>query len=147
MSLLNEAHWSPAKKSSIALYEAAYREEQLSLHSAAKRFLERFGGIIVKYSTPDDQLDVLDLCANDAVQGMGDGGLIQLERELSVHPLCPLGHFDDGTCLLVQDRLGRVYGISDELLIRAGESGEDAVNNILTGIEMPIIRSNIRRRH
>ena len=130
---LRAAQWSPGRQVSVTAYTEAFREEGIVLLPASRSFLERFGGLIIKYETPSKQADVLEFCADDAVCGLGKGGLRQLEQLLGVHPLCPIGHYQYGTCMLVQDEKGRVFGVSDETTTFIGESGEASIEHILSG--------------
>lgn len=143
---LRAARWSPQRRLIVTAYEAAYEKEGFSLHAAARRFLQRFGGLIIKYQTTADQPDVLDFCADDAVRGMGSGGLAQIERLLGIRPLCPLGHYQHGTCMLLQAGDGRVFGVADDTVTRLAKSGEEAVNNILANLDVELIQSAVASR-
>ena len=56
------------------------------------------------------------------LRGMGSGGLRQVERLLDVRPLCPIGHYQNGTCMLLQDETGRVFGVWDDTTVFLGDS-------------------------
>ena len=66
-----------------------------------------------------------------------------MERLLDVRPLCPIGYYQFATCLMLQDERGRVFGVSDDTTSFLGESGEEAVENILSLREPRLIRSEV----
>lgn len=123
----------------IAPYETAYAAEGLPFPQKVKAFLRHFGGLIIRYGTPAENQDVLEFLAERAVQGMGRGGNKGFEELVGVAPLCPIGHYQYGTCILFMDRRGRVFGGSDEAVTLVGSTGEEAINNILCGIDGKIL--------
>jgi SUKH-3 immunity protein len=138
---LRAAKWSPGRKVDGSVYERVYQEEDVPLLPASRDFLSRYGSLIIPYADQAGNRDVLEFCADDAVRGMGSGGLRQVERLLGVRPLCPIGHYQFGTCMLLQDETGRVLGVSDDTTSFLGASGEEAIENILSGRAPRIIRS------
>ncbi|HZU38912.1 MAG TPA: hypothetical protein VFA18_23495, partial [Gemmataceae bacterium] len=54
-----------------------------------------------------------------------------------------LGHYQYGTCLLLQAPDRAVFGVSDDALSRLGGSGEEAINAILIGLEPELIDSEV----
>jgi SUKH-3 immunity protein len=140
---LREAGWSPLRRTDPAHYEKAFEREGISLTQATRDFLGRYGGLVIKYQGAMGQTDVLDFCADDAVRGIGARGLHEMERLLDVRPLCPIGYCLCSTCLMLQDERGRVFGVSDDTTSFLGESGEEAVENILSLREPRLIRSEV----
>lgn len=141
--LLRVAKWTPQRQKPTAVYKSAYQEEGATFSSATERFLKRFGGLTIHYPTGAGQPDVLEFCADDAIRGVGRTALTQLERLVGVAHLCPIGHYQYGTCMLLQDERGRVFGVSDDTLTRVGESGEEAIENILSNKEVLILRQEL----
>ena len=140
---LRAAGWLPIRERNTPVYETAYQDEGVSLLPATHDFLRRYGGRVIRYEDQSKNLDILEFCADDAVRGMGGGGLRQVERLLDVRPLCPIGHYQYGTCMLLQDETGRVFGVSDDTTVFLGDSGEEAIENILSGREPQLLRSEI----
>jgi hypothetical protein len=97
--------------------------------------LREFGGLIITYALKKQQEDVLEFLAERAVQGMGGGGVKEFERLIGVCPLCPIGHYLFGTCMLFMDAKGRVFGGSDEAVTLIGNTGKEAVGKILSGAQ------------
>ena len=104
-----------------------------------KQFVREFGGLIIRYETKSRQEDVLEFLAERAVQGMGGSGLTGFEELIGVAPLCPIGHYLFGTCMLFMDSRGQVFGGSDETVTFVGKTGEDAIGNILTGVASEVL--------
>jgi hypothetical protein len=98
---------------------------------------------VIEYEGALGQSDVLEFCADGAVRGMGGGGLDQMERLLDVSPLCPIGHYKHATCMMLQDESCRVFGVSDDTTSFLGESGEEAIENILSLRDPRLIRSDV----
>jgi hypothetical protein len=142
-SYLREAGWSAARRTDPTDYERAFEHEGVPLTQSTRDFLDRYGGLVIKYRDPLGQTDVLDLRADDAVRGIGPRGLDEMERLLDARPLCPIGHYQFATCMLLQDGSGRVFGVSDDTTSFLGESGEDAIENILSLREPRLIRSEV----
>lgn len=140
---LRGAGWSAEKRVERARYEAAFEREGVSLTQATRDFLSRYGGLMIRYHDIVGGTDVLEFCADDAVRGLGSGGLHQMERLLDVSPLCPVGHYQYATCMMLQDEKGRVFGVSDDTTSFLGESGEEAIENILSLREPRLIRSEV----
>lgn len=136
---LRKAGWTPTRTVPTTAYEQAYAAEGLLLVPKAKQFLHEFGGLIIRYDTKSAQEDVLEFLAERAVQGMGGAGIAGFETLTRVSPLCPIGHYLFGTCMLFMDGQGRVFGCSGEAVILVGNTGEEAVVNILTGVESEVI--------
>ena len=66
-----------------------------------------------------------------------------MERLLDVRPLCPIGYHQFATSLMLQDERRRVFGVSDDTTCFLGESGEEAIENILSLREPRLIRSDV----
>jgi hypothetical protein len=134
LEYLRKAGWTPNRAVPTSTYERAYKAESIPLLPKPKKFLREFGGLIICYVTKLRQQDVLEFLAEQAVQGIGDGGIKGFEELIGVAPLCPIGHCFFGTCLLLMDANGRVFGGSDETVVLIGKTGKQAATNILTGV-------------
>lgn len=124
---------SLAEEDTFSLIAKAFESEGVKLSGAAGSFLEKFGGAVVRYQFNESLTDVLDFCADDAVCGMGDGILSNLEERLNVGMLCPVGGFCFGMRNLLMNADGAVYGVGDEGVARIASSGEEAIDLILSG--------------
>jgi hypothetical protein len=143
LTYLRKAGWMPSRLVPTALYEEAYTAEGLSLLPKVKMFLSRFGGLIISHVTKSQQHDVLEFLAERAVRSMGNGGIEGFEELIGVTPLCPIGHCSFGTCILLMDRRGQVFGGSDETVTFVATTGEEAISNILSGVESQILEPRI----
>jgi hypothetical protein len=136
---LKNAGWTPQRIVPIPLYEQAYAAEGLPLLPKTKLFLRKFGGLIIRYTTKSEQEDVLEFLAERAALGMGGSGIECFEELTGVTPLCPIGHYLFGTCMLFMDSRGQVLGGSDETVTLIGRTGQEAISNILTGVESKVV--------
>jgi SUKH-3 immunity protein len=141
LDYLRKAEWTQGRVVPTSLYEEAYASEGLCLLPTARRFLRGFGGLIIRYESRSHQEDILEFLADRAVLGMKGRGIASFEELIGVAPLCPIGHYLFGTCMLFMDGRGRVYGGSDEIITLVGKTGEEAVGNILTGAESEILEA------
>jgi hypothetical protein len=145
---LCEAGWKPGREISTRVYEDAYRSEGRSLLPKAKEFLRGFGGLIIRYPTKAKGTDVLAFLADREVRAMDGSGVQCFEELIGVAPLCPIGHYQFGTCILFMDKRGYVFGGSDETISLIGQTGDEAVGNILTGVESLVLepKAETKRR-
>jgi hypothetical protein len=139
-SSLRRAGWKPTRSVRTSICEEAYAHEGLQLLPKPKAFLRKFGGLVIPYVTKSQQQDVLDFLAERAIRGMKHG-IKGFEKLLVTAPLCPVGHYLFGTCILLMDRKGQIFGGSDETLTRVGNTGEKAISNILGGIDAEILEN------
>ena len=72
---------------------------------------------------------------------MGRGVLAQTEEELGVGRLCLIGRYLHGLCLLLQGEDDSVHGLSDDRALLVGSTGEQAVDNVLSGKEPQVVES------
>jgi hypothetical protein len=139
LAFLLKAGWTPRRAISTSLYEEAYRSEGRPFLLKAKQFLARYGGLIIPYVTKSQKKDVLAFLAEREVHAMDRSGVECFEELIGVAPLCPIGHYQCGTCILFMDKRGHVFGGSDETLALIGRTGEEAVGNILSGAESEVL--------
>jgi hypothetical protein len=137
--LLRGAGWEPGRVVSVGPYIAAYRAEKIPWTNQVEEFLTEFGDLIIEYPTRFERKDVLEFCAQRAAQGIGPDGLKGFEELSGRQSLCPLGHYQSGTCLLLMAAKGDVLGGTDEVLTLIGNTGKNAIGNILTGAEPQVI--------
>jgi hypothetical protein len=136
---LRRAGWTPARTVSTRVYEDAYQTEGRTLLPKTKEFLRNFGGLIIPYLTSSQREDVLAFLADREVHAMDRNGVECFEELTGAAPLCPIGHYQFGTCILFMDKRGYVFGGSDETVTLIGRTGEEAVGNILSGTEAQVI--------
>jgi hypothetical protein len=133
-ALLTKSGWWPNYHGPVDLYVAVYRDEELKFPRAARRFLDRFGGLVIQYKTKMQQDDVLEFRADRAARGSGQDTLVGYEEMAGEHPLCPIGSYSFGMCMLLMDAKARVFGGTEWSLLLVGRTGEEAIERILTGV-------------
>ncbi|HEV3339439.1 MAG TPA: SUKH-3 domain-containing protein [Pirellulales bacterium] len=136
---LRKAGWSPTRVVPTSVYERAYENEHLRFVVEVKEFLRHFGGLIIKYKMPTKVPDVLEFEAEHAVRGMGRGALRSFEELTKASALFPIGHYQGGTCMLLMDEGGKVFGGSDTCVCLIGRTGSEAVETILTGSRVTVL--------
>jgi hypothetical protein len=139
LSYLRNAGWSPTRHVPTAVYETAYANEKLSFVSKVKSFLSSFGGLIINYQMPNHVEDILEFEAQNAVRGMGGGALRIFEDLIQASHLSPIGHYQAGTCMLLMDENGKVFGGSDTYVCLIGKTGREAIEAILSGSEVTVL--------
>lgn len=144
LSYLRKAGWAPDRAVSTLRYKKAFESEGIALAPTVERFLREFGGLVIPYGTPSRQEDVLEFLADRAVQGMGGGAVQEFEELIGSGPLCPIGHYLFGTCMLFMDSRGRVFGGSDEAVTFVGKTGDDAIGNIMTSVPSELVEPKTR---
>jgi len=139
LNRLKCAGWGPSRKIDIRKYVSAFASEKVAMVAPAKTFLRTFGGLLVNYTTRANDDDVLDFSADEAVEGHGAGALHRYELILGTGSLSPIGYFDTGSCLLLMDSSGIVYGASGWRLILVGKTGVGAIESIVSGGEFEVL--------
>src|SRR5271166_2959759 len=117
LTSLRAGDWTPDRTVPTTTYSSAYDDEELTLLPRAKEFLSRFGGLTIRYRTPTGQEDVLDFRADRTVVGAGHGAIAGYEEWAHTRPLCPIGSYQFGTCMLLMDAHGQVFGGTEWSLI------------------------------
>ena len=130
---LRLAGWSPTREVPLGIYETAFAEENLTIPTKVQSFLRHFGGLIIPYKNLAQQDDTIDFLAEEAVQGLGNQQLRSYDALVGGGHLCPIGHYAFGSCLLLMSSTGNVYGGQDMILYFVGNSGPQALENLVTG--------------
>ena len=139
LPLLRKAGWAPGRAVPVDSFVAAYRAEGLPWTNEVEEFLREFGDLVIVYTTKFESNDVLEFCAQRAALGIGRVGLKEFEELSGRRSLCPVGHYQFGTCLLLMAGNGEMLGGTDEAITFIGKSGKDAIGNILIREEASLI--------
>ncbi len=139
LPLLRRAGWEPGRAVPVDPYMAAYHAEKIPWTKEVEEFLSEFGDLIIEYTTGFEGKDVLEFCARRAAQGIGRGGIEGFQELSGRSYLGPLGHCQFGTCLLFMADKGEILGGTDEGITFIGQTGKNAIGNVLTGAEPKVI--------
>lgn len=140
---LEAAGWSPDRVVNVSIYKAAFLEEDLPFPKSIRDFLAVFGGLVITYTTRRSQDDTVDFLAEEAVQGLGGGVLRPYERLANNQQLFPIGHTGDGMTLLLMTSRGAVFAGVDWRVRRIGNTGPEAIENIVSGELLDIIGDSV----
>ena len=134
--LLAAAGWTEGRTADTAPMEHTLRAKGFPVFPAQKRFLARFGGLAfhnpaaVPPAAEDWHFRIDDALRHaSAVTTAGYAKLLGA-------PVSVIGNGFGDYLLLVMDEDGRVYGGYDQVFLRVGDSGEDAIEALATGREL-----------
>jgi len=133
---LRAAGWTEGRAVAIDVFEEANREAGFHVGTQAKLFLREFGNLRLRY--PDHKVpEHEDECSFDAVWAAGMAipeAIEDYERAIGQR-LTVIGESHHQHMTLCMDEDGRVYGGFEGVLVRFGESGEDAIDALCEGRE------------
>jgi hypothetical protein len=140
MRCLEKAGWRVDRHVDTSRYEAVWRERGFGVGQLAIKFLSEFGGLSLRYPhfrAPSCE-DGCHFIADQASANAQDWRLRQFERALGSH-LTVIGEAFSDHMTLLMDEGGRVYGGFENILVRVGDSGADAINALCEGREVQTI--------
>lgn len=142
INCLQCAGWKPQRRVQTASYKNAFLNEGFDFPSEIQTFLQRYGGLVISYRMRNNTVDVLEFTADYAVVGMSDG-LDETKEITQTSSLYPIGTYMNRTTILLMSREGKVFGYSDTYISHIADSGEQAIENILTGKPFTILQSEM----
>jgi len=140
-ALLQQAGWYPGRDINIDGYVQALLAEGYPVFPVVKKFLKKFGGIEIKFTFDTVYGTIASSVHFDAAAAAAavyNEGYVSKYVERTGTPLCVIGESENRNTTLMMDQEGKVYGGFDSDLAFFGETGEQAIENILN-------RQNIRR--
>ena len=137
LEILTKAGWSPDRIVPVSPFISASAAAGYELHAAAARFLERFGGLVVRFDYEkklwSGSVVLHRMFHFDVGKAIRESAESTAEYRLWIgKPVCVIGDSNMGNSLLLMDVNGCVYAGSDEYLCVIGESGEDAIEALCT---------------
>lgn len=131
---LREAGWHPERRIDVSECERAMERHGVRLQESARRFLETFGKLELRYSKRG--LSGLE----GACHFHADVAVLRIDSELLDEyqqfldcKLSVVGACSDGETVLLMDEKGAVYGGIEETLFVLGQTGVDAINALCMG--------------
>jgi len=130
LRILEASGWFPGRTVSIASWTNSLRSEGFTVIPEAARLLEEFGGLTIYPKHPTSGMPVADTIRFDPLlAASGDFNRVDYwQRKLNVL-LTPLAEVGNAMMLLAED--GRVFICGDNILLLAGDSFVDAMDNTL----------------
>lgn len=141
-TILRRFGWFPGRNVNIEPFVAALEKNGYTVFPAVQKFLREFGGITLDYrrDTPYGRLrKFTSFDVEVEASALFPEILEDYESFLSV-PLCIIGITDGRETTLLMDPAGKIYGVYDERIIFCGETGSEAIENILNNKNIKILR-------
>jgi SUKH-3 immunity protein len=136
--LLRSAGWMPGRRSSTSEARATLEKAGFTLHPLAQRFLEEFGGLEVQHphAKVRSVTDRFKLDVGGALKMFDPSWVREDYSRRAGAPLCVIGHSHRGYMVLAMAPDGQVYAGFDQALVRVGDSGEAAIENLCSGQDL-----------
>jgi hypothetical protein len=131
-NLLAKAGWHEGRAVNVSSIEESLIARGYSIAPVVHEFLQEFGGLRLKfpYDRNKGTMGLMSFNAGDAGKGLTEKVKAAYERAVGA-PLCVIGM--ESQDLLMMDTQGKVYSAFEQYLELIGESGMDAIENILRG--------------
>lgn len=140
---LIEAGWYPGRHIDITPYAEALEREGYRVLPAAARLLHEYGGLSVPFTRAIARHAVsgqFHFCADRAAEAIDHEGYVAHFADTLASAVCVVGAIvPDGTTLLMTPD-GALYGGFDTRLVRFGVSVEQAIECLVDGWPVTIIR-------
>lgn len=136
LDLLEKAGWYQDRSIDIAEYERVLSAEGYKISEYAREFLKRFGGLTVTH--PQARVaDMEDRFHLNPVKAANDVYCerIQSYEEMVGESLVVIGQAYREHMILSMSESGKVYASLDNLLLKLGNSGFEAIETLCQGKE------------
>jgi hypothetical protein len=110
-SILVAAGWKPGRRVDVSAWRDQLEGRGLTMHDAAERFLQEFGGMDVRASG-SGVTSAKEPFQFDPTLALGEEDSFELWSRRSGHSLFPLGELDRGRFFLGIDEEGEIYLVS-----------------------------------
>lgn len=137
LQLLHQSGWHDKRIAPIDAYIVELGQESYRATEAVIDFLRSFGGLSVVH--PDDKVPGrTDFFHLDPIQGAHSTTRERVEtyEERIGEQLCVIGEAYSRYMVLMMSPSGSVYAAYDDILIKVGDSGADAIEAICSGRDM-----------
>ena len=132
---LRQAGWSETRAVDTGVYTRLLKAEGYPVFPCVEQFFRSFASLKVFFSTPQGEDNDFSLDPSEAIE------VIYAERVTEDYSprvglaLCTIGLYHHGNMVLMMDSGGAVYGGYDETLLFIADSGEEALEAMITGAE------------
>ena len=136
---LTNAGWRPGRHTPVPVdTEAELAADGHELLASAHAFLTEFGGLTVihPHFRVVDTLDNFVIDPLLAASGTDPAWVRDYERRTRESALTPIGEASRGYLIMCMGPAGAVYGGYDDVLLKLGTSGDDALEALCTGREL-----------
>lgn len=132
---LRHSGWTEGRSVDTTQYEQYLKAEGYPVHDTVREFLRQFGGLTMTYphaKVPNKQ-DDLHLIPKRAGEIVFPEKVTEYYSDRAGTPLCVIGTASRDYLVLMMDREGGVYAGFDEVFLRVGDSGADAIEALCSG--------------
>lgn len=129
---LHEIGWTDDRQIDISVYKTLFDETNQVYSDIVLKFLSNFGGLEIIYSNKI-RSDLRGNLIIDAIEGKDSISIERLNEYIKnwiKKPLCTIGINQQDTLTMTLD--GEVYSLFDSYVYKEGNSGEEAIENIIT---------------
>jgi hypothetical protein len=133
-TILRQAGWHPDRAIDVTLYLQTLQANGYTVFPSVQSFLRQFGGLQIYFTIEyrgKPLQNHIHFDAAAAAQAVWNEGYISLYAQRIGEPVCVIGEADNESTTLMMDAHGRVYGGFDVYLYRLGESGLQAIEQIV----------------
>ena len=140
--ILRGAGWSETRAVDPGVYRRVLEAEGYPVHPCVLEFLRSFASIRAFFTTTQGEDNDFFLDPVEAVD------VIYMERVAEDYsprigmPLCVIGLYHHDNMVLLMDSGGAVYGGYDETLLHIADSGEEAIEAMVSGAEFSEVAAN-----
>lgn len=141
VELLTSAGWEVGRTVDISAIEAKLTKGGFDIFPAVRDFLTKFGNLWITFPMELPHRTRTYYLVIDPVKivkrfGGSDHRWMRAYKEAIGLPMCVIGWYGpDMYYTLMMDSLGKVYCGWDDALLFAGQTGEEAIENLLSGRE------------
>lgn len=142
--LLFGAGWSPYRQVDISNDVKDLEKEGFTIFPSVRTFLESFNGIALEWSYYN-QRSQRDLYTDVWINGSRAADSLFSEwiddyKEALGVGVCPVGKAEHNHFTLLISAEGQMYGVFDELIVEYGANGIEAIDTIVTGKKVKVLR-------
>lgn len=137
VELLRIAGWFPGRRVDVSEMRSVLQREGFNVSPAAEAVLSEFGGLTVKHphsrGPNSDLRDYFHFQVSEVMSGSPTGWVFDYS-EMVGESLCPIGQAFRGYMIMCVGSSGHVYGGYDNTLVLIGNTAEEAIGNMCTGV-------------
>jgi hypothetical protein len=134
---LEQSGWTLDRSIDITSFTQILEGEGYHVSKAVKDFLTSFGGLRVEHphAKAPESMDFFTLNPIEATAGICRER-VETYEERTCKQLCVIGEAFRGYMTLMMSDDGMVYAAYDDLMVRVGSSGKDAIDALCNGREL-----------
>jgi len=139
--LLRKAGWKENRVIDTTRYEKILLEEGFEVTDCVIKFLKEFGGLIIRHphAKVSGTEDYFHLDAAKAARRVDPNWVREDYSQRVGKKLCVIGDAFNEYMVLSMSADGEVFAGFDDILVYVGSSGEEAIEAICSGKELPEI--------